>query len=102
VRKAVVRQLDGFVTNVIEIEVDSTWKAPDGHILVDDQDSGSPGDIWDGNKFNPPIERLEEKEQLRLDALNRAIEAIKDNETKLMCGRILKDITIALGWIEPE
>ncbi len=56
-RKAVVRQSDGFIENVIEIEPDSTWQIPEGCSLMD-AENGSPGDTWDGKKFVKP-ERIE-------------------------------------------
>ena len=46
-RKAVVRQSDGFVVNVIVIESGSDWPLPEGYVLVDAETSGSPGDTWD-------------------------------------------------------
>lgn len=52
-RKAVIRQLDGFVDNVIEIEDGANWYPPDGCFLIDGGD-GSPGDTWDGIKFVKP------------------------------------------------
>ena len=53
-RKAVVRESDGLVLNVIEIEGGSPWPTPSGCILVDAETSGSPGDTWDGEEFIPP------------------------------------------------
>lgn len=52
-RKAVVRQSDGLVTNVIEIEQGTDWQPPQGCVLVDAKDAG-PGDTWDGMKFIKP------------------------------------------------
>jgi len=52
-RKAVVRQSDGFVENTIELEEGANWQPPDGCILIDAID-GSPGDTWDGTKFVKP------------------------------------------------
>lgn len=54
-RKAVVRNTDGFVVNVIEIEEDSKWEPPEGCHLIDAA-GGSPGDTWDGVKFVKPPE----------------------------------------------
>ena len=53
-RKAVVRQSDGFVVNVIVIEPDSDWLLPEGYVLVDAETSGGPGDTWDGKAFSTP------------------------------------------------
>lgn len=53
VRKAVIREADGFVENVIEIEEESTWQPPENCYLID-ADGGSPGDTWDGEKFVKP------------------------------------------------
>ncbi|GAI66609.1 unnamed protein product [marine sediment metagenome] len=55
-RKAVVRDSDGFVQNVIEIEEGAKWEPPEGCILVDAEGGGSPGDTWDGEKFIRPPE----------------------------------------------
>ena len=49
-RKALIRQLDGFVENIIEIEKESKWQPPEGCYLIDIGDA-SPGDTWDGAKF---------------------------------------------------
>ncbi len=53
-RKAVVRDSDGLVLNVIEIEGDSTWPTPPDCTLVDAETDGSPGDTWNGEIFIPP------------------------------------------------
>jgi len=52
-RKAIIRQSDGRVVNVIEIEAKANWKPPDDCQLADAKD-GSPGDTWDGTKFIKP------------------------------------------------
>ena len=52
-RKALVRQSDGYVVNVIEIEEGANWQPPDGCYLIDAGDS-SPGDTWDGARFVKP------------------------------------------------
>ena len=49
-RKAVIRESDGLVINVIEWATDSTLQPPIGHILID-ADNCNPGDTWDGVKF---------------------------------------------------
>jgi hypothetical protein len=53
-RKAVVRESDGFVVNVIEIEEGANWKPPEGCYLIDAERDGSPGDTWDGKQFIKP------------------------------------------------
>ncbi len=53
-RKAVVRQSDGLVTNIIEIEEGADWQTPDGCYLIYATEDGSPGDTWDGGKFVRP------------------------------------------------
>ncbi len=53
-RRAVVRDGDGLVLNVIEIEGNSIWPIPAGCTLVDAVTSGSPGDTWDGDQFIAP------------------------------------------------
>lgn len=52
-RKAVIRDTDGYVENIIEWEEGTSWQLPDGHYLIDAGD-GSPGDTWDGTKFVKP------------------------------------------------
>jgi len=52
-RKAIVRDTDGFVVNVIEIKTNSNWQPPGDCYLIDAPD-GSPGDTWDGTKFVKP------------------------------------------------
>lgn len=63
-RKAVVRESDGLVINVIEWEPKvvkdgkkrpNLWQPPQGCYLVDATTTeGSPGDTWDGEKFIKP------------------------------------------------
>lgn len=53
-RKAVVRDSDGFVGNVIEIKERANWPVPEGCHLVDAEIGGSPRDTWDGTKFIRP------------------------------------------------
>jgi len=55
-RKAIVRQSDGYVDNVVEVELGAPWQPPEGYYLVDAPNSGSPGNTWDGAKFitSPP------------------------------------------------
>ncbi len=57
-RKALVRQSDGYVLNVIEIEEGANWQPPPGSVLVDTVDNGAPGDTWDGKKFIQPTAML--------------------------------------------
>ena len=46
-RKAVVRIVDGFVSNVIE-EPDPSWPIPEGHELIDDMNGeASVGETYD-------------------------------------------------------
>ncbi|KKL80820.1 hypothetical protein LCGC14_2000960, partial [marine sediment metagenome] len=52
-RKAVIRNADGFVENIIEIKAKSKWQPPENCYLIDASD-GSPGDTWDGTKFVKP------------------------------------------------
>ena len=52
-RKTVVRQSDGFVENIIELEDGANWQPPAGHALID-VGNGSPGDNWDGTNFIKP------------------------------------------------
>lgn len=52
-RKAVIRDTDGLVENIIEWKPDSKWPIPKGYVLIDAGD-GSPGDTWDGTKFVKP------------------------------------------------
>jgi len=56
-RKAVIRDSDGFVENIIEWEPDSKWPIPEGCSLID-AGGASPGDTWDGEKFIKPPEPL--------------------------------------------
>lgn len=52
-RKALVQQVNGFVVNIIELELDSTWMPPTGHVVLDALDGG-PGDTWNGTIFVKP------------------------------------------------
>ena len=53
-RKALIRQSDGLVVNMIEWLPDSSWPVPAGHYLIDGS-TGNPGDTWDGVKFIPQV-----------------------------------------------
>ncbi len=50
-RKALIRESDGYVENVIV--ADDNFPAPEGRILVE-SDSAGPGDTWDGTDFVRP------------------------------------------------
>lgn len=52
-RKAVIRQSDGYVANIIVIENGANWQLPEGYYLIDAGD-GSPGDTWNGTNFIKP------------------------------------------------
>ena len=52
-RKAVVKQSNGFVVNVIEWEEGSLWQLPKDCILIDALNA-SPGDTWNGASFIKP------------------------------------------------
>ncbi len=52
-RKAVVRNTDGLVVNIIEWKPSSTWQPPEDCYLIA-AGKGSPGDTWDGKKFVKP------------------------------------------------
>ena len=52
-RRAIVRNIDGFVVNIIEIEGKAKWQLPEGCYLIDAGD-GSSGDTWDGKRFIKP------------------------------------------------
>jgi hypothetical protein len=75
VRKAVVRETDGFVVNVIEIDFPTAWQPPEGCYCVDAEKDGSPGDTWNGAKFIrpepepviPPRDLAAEVDQLKAD-----------------------------------
>lgn len=54
-RFAVVREKDGFVDNIIEMESNSNWACPIGYKLVkDDQVKASREDTWNGSEFIRP------------------------------------------------
>jgi len=77
-RKAVIKQTDGFVENVIEIEEGANWRLPEGYELVDGNDA-SPGDTWDGSQFIKPIlEGIVVRDlEAELDALKVRIEKLE-------------------------
>lgn len=52
-KKALIRQLDGQVVNVIIYDDKADWQPPEGCTVLDALDA-SPGDTWDGNKFIHP------------------------------------------------
>lgn len=68
-RRAVVNDQTLIVENVIELEDDADWPIPEGRIIVDAPDSGSIGDVWDGEYFVPPQEEKLEEGDLRLGEL---------------------------------
>ena len=47
-RAAVIRESDSLVVNVIELEMDSNWEAPEGH-FVRFADNADIGMVWDGS-----------------------------------------------------
>lgn len=52
-RKAVVRDSDGHVENVVEHDPESDWSPPSGHSLIDADEDAEPGGTWDGSQFIP-------------------------------------------------
>ena len=75
-RKVVIREADGFVVNVIEIEFPTNWSQPVGTYCLDAEDA-SPGDTWDGKKFvkpSLPEPEIIEDPLAKLEARVRAIE----------------------------
>lgn len=52
-RKTVIRQIDGYVENIIEIEEGVNWQPPEGYYLIF-AGNGSIGDTWNGTKFIKP------------------------------------------------
>jgi len=56
-RRALVRQSDGLVINVIELEEGANWSPPTGYILLDATISQTTdiGDTWDGLKVTKPV-----------------------------------------------
>ena len=67
----------GKVVNIIEIEENANWTAPEEHSLINKM--GQIGDIWDGTKFihtEPPI-----PEPVR--DLAKEIDILKDKVTTL-------------------
>ncbi len=79
-RKALIREADGFVENIIEWKPSSKWQPLEGCYLIA-AGKGSPGDTWDGKKFVKPI--LPEPEPVRdlateIDVLKAEIEKLKE------------------------
>jgi len=79
-RRAVVREIDNLVINVVEVEEGGNWKPPDGCYLVDAVNEGSPGDTWDGKKFirlvlpvSEPVRDL----AAEIDALKARVEKLE-------------------------
>ena len=52
-RKALIRDSDHLVMNVILLEEGADWLVPSGHTLQD-ADNAGPGDTWDGSKYVKP------------------------------------------------
>ena len=101
-RKALTRDFDGLVVNVIEIEDGANWTPPVGHYLRD-AGNASPGDTWDGTKYVPkppgPEQVVAEKREA---ARVRALADIKANAWLSPWGVILKNLVVAQGLVEPE
>lgn len=60
IKRMAIVDNEGLVVNVIELDTDSDYQAPDGCVLVedtpigDDTQSALPGDsMWDGDQFIP-------------------------------------------------
>ena len=95
-RKALIRESDGVVVNVIE--VDASYNPPDGYAVETPSEfDASPGDTWDGSKYipapEPPLDPF-------IEARNRAVEAIKVNKDAEPWGAILYDLALSDGLIE--
>lgn len=104
-RKALIETATGKVVNVIELADRAKWQPSPGHFILD-ADNANPGDTWDGLKFitrQPTADEVvaQDQSKKRGEALARAVQAIKDNANALPWGKILNDMAIAQGWIEP-
>ncbi len=100
-RKALIEIATGNVANVVE--AGDTWQPPAGYRTMNAEGIAvSPGDRWDGTKFIPKLPTaVDIANQKRGEAQSRAIEAIKGNAGASPWGKILQDMAVALGWIEP-
>jgi len=81
-RKAVIREADGLVVNVIEITFPNQWQPPKDCYLIN-AGNGSPGDTWNGVKFvkpEPPILVPPRDLAAEIDELNIKV---LDHETRL-------------------
>ena len=65
-RKAVIDTITNIVTNVVELDNDTTWPVPENHILVDSE-VASPDDSWDGAEFTTPTREPTKEELLRIE-----------------------------------
>ncbi len=89
-RKAIVRNSDGFVINIIEIEQGANWQPPGDSYLID-AGNGETGDTWDGENFIKPEPIIPEPPRdlaAEIDELKSIYDADAD-------GRIERD---ALEW----
>lgn len=104
-RKALVHNPSGLVVNVIV--ADDAWQPPSEHSVIDAEGVPvSPGDTWDGQGFKSPQPTPEQlaaevKATKRRDAEASAEEAIKANRDTPW-GRVLHDLAVAQGWIDPD
>ena len=95
-RKALIRESDGVVVNVIE--VDASYNPPDGYAVETPSEfDASPGDTWNGSEYIPASEPTLDS---FTEARNRALEAIKANKDTEPWGPILYDLALADGRIE--
>lgn len=100
-RKALIETTTSKVSNVIELEDGANWQSPAGH-FIRDADNASPGDTWDGTKFAKSLPTSAEIiATKRGEAHARAVTAIKNNASGAPWGKILNDMAVAQGWIEP-
>lgn len=92
VRKALIRQSDGLVSNVIL--TDETFIAPGGYILIDVNDAPiSPlYHAWDGQEFVKSQLQIEKEEQSLLDGLKPSLEEIQQAEFELRSMNLLMEV----------
>jgi len=81
-RKALIRQSDGLVVNMIEWLPGSDWPVPAGHYLIDGS-TGNPGDTWDGTKFIPKVEPIPEPPRSTHVSILQAVDPTKARPARI-------------------
>lgn len=68
-RRVVINNDTGRIENIILLDDGVEWASPEGCTVLESEDAGNIGDVWDGESFVTPEPEPEDESDLRLGEL---------------------------------